>query len=835
MKFTRSCFALILAVLMLSSTLCIASFADDAVLTPTKINTTRGDGDLIVYTPAFGATTNTNEWGAEAVIGADGKCIYVGTDGNNTIPEGGFVVSGHDSDDKSALNKTLVLNTFKVGMYAAFNETLMKITVSDQPITATSDYEIKLTIDGTNCSRYEDQLILYTRAGQPTGTNVWGYEVVVTDGVVTAIGGNNSIVPTEPNSCVLSGHGTKAQQLRDSIVLGMTVTSNGSEYTFKYDSAAAAVALKITLGRIKEKLEDARSSFAMIDYDAAEKQIINLENSVNAALDAYKKDSDSDALNKKCKELTALCAKISNSMCESPAVEYRGVWIRPTQTTAKDVDEYVQRLYDAGINSICIETLYDSCMIMPMPEDSLFKQNPKWAGFDMLQAFIDSCHKRGMELHIWMPIFYVGHGDGANKNLSVGTKKPEWLSKNNVGKFFPSDTNEQFYMIDPSNSEACDFLIDTYKYILETYDIDGFEMDYIRYWANGAEDWGYNEGLLKAFKDKYGVTPQYDTSASYWSDWCDFRASYVTAMVYRIRELVDQVKPGVLLTADVAADEHHSKRGVYQYYHEWLKAGVIDVLHPMAYGNSYYDRITEINEMCGDNCYLAVGLGTYDSEILTDALVEHTEHIVNVGGNGAVFFEAASYLARNLYSSLEAMYSSRAVVPTAENAITLFINAESKRIDELMVPSGALSADLAAELKSAFAAYAASGRDDADALNTNKETLYTSITSVQNEAARKKLTAAANTLTRMMYINDRIDRDYKAPDVVEIPVTPSTKPDTSNNVSVSEDTSSDESDVSGGEKPAGTDPIVIIVVVTVAALLIIAIVTAVIIKKNGKK
>ncbi len=838
MKFLKSCLVPVLALLMLLPILCIAPLAEGTkVLTATKLNTTRGDGDLVVYTPAFGKTTNTNEWGAEAVIDATGKCTYVGTDGNNPVPDGGFVVSGHDSDDNTVLNKTLVLETFKVGTYAAFNEATMKITVSDQPILSSSDYEVSVSADGANCGRFEDQLILYNRPGEATGTNTWGYEVVVTNSVVTAIGGNNSTVPTEPNSFVLSGHGTKAKWLKEAIVLGMTVTQNGMSFTFKFDAASSATALKITLTAIKEKLENAKANFAMIDNAKAQQSIDALASEIDAALNAYEKDKNSDTLNKKCEELTSKAAKISNSICESPAVEYRGVWIRPTQTTESDVDAYVQKLYDAGINLVCIETLYDSCMIMPMPEDSLFKQNPKWKGFDMLKAFIDSCHKRNMELHIWMPVFYVGHSDGANAALSIGAKKPEWLSKNNVGKFFPSDTGEHFYMLDPSNTEACNYLIDTYRYILENYDIDGFEMDYIRYWAAGAEDWGYNEGMVKAFKDKYGVTPQFDPNASYWDNWCDFRASYVTAMVYRIRDLIDEVKPEVLLTADVAADEHHSKRSIYQYYHEWLDAGVLDVVHPMAYGNTYYDRITELNEMCGDNCYLAVGLGTFDSAITTDALVSHTEHIVNIGGGGAVFFEASSYLSRNLYSMLEPMYSTKATVPTAENAINLFLEYEFKRIDERMIPAGALTDAQAKEIKEKLNAYASSSKEDETKLKSSKDALNASIAAVKSDEARGKLNAVANTLSRMMYMHDRIDRKLNAPDVTEIPNVPTKNPtestDSGDESSVPDASSTGSDTVEGEDKPAA-DPAVIIIIVAAAAVIAIVAVSAVYIKNHKK-
>ncbi|WP_062351614.1 glycoside hydrolase family 10 protein [Bacillus kwashiorkori] len=53
----------------------------------------RGPDQLIVYTPAFGETTKTNPYGYEITV-ENGFVTKLGG-GNSTIPENGFVVSGH--------------------------------------------------------------------------------------------------------------------------------------------------------------------------------------------------------------------------------------------------------------------------------------------------------------------------------------------------------------------------------------------------------------------------------------------------------------------------------------------------------------------------------------------------------------------------------------------------------------------------------------------------------------------------------------------------------------------------------------------------------------------
>lgn len=60
-------------------------------------NKSREPDELILYTPAYGEKTHTNEWGGEIVIENNTVISKIGAMGinNSTIPENGFVLSGH--------------------------------------------------------------------------------------------------------------------------------------------------------------------------------------------------------------------------------------------------------------------------------------------------------------------------------------------------------------------------------------------------------------------------------------------------------------------------------------------------------------------------------------------------------------------------------------------------------------------------------------------------------------------------------------------------------------------------------------------------------------------
>ncbi len=68
----------------------------------------RGANQLVIYTPAFGERTNTNEFGTEAVV--QNNIITLISGANSFIPEDGYVISGHGKA-KSWMTQNLAVGT----------------------------------------------------------------------------------------------------------------------------------------------------------------------------------------------------------------------------------------------------------------------------------------------------------------------------------------------------------------------------------------------------------------------------------------------------------------------------------------------------------------------------------------------------------------------------------------------------------------------------------------------------------------------------------------------------------------------------------------------------
>lgn len=697
MKILKRTIAIVLAVALLLPVSVFSADEKKVTVTADGFNTERGSGALIIYTSEMGETTGTNLWGNEIIVVDNVATEF--SEGNSTIPENGFVLSGHNenANDPNASNMGLwIQNNISLGDYVYYTPNGI-VTVSDVPVAASLFYSIDNKINGVNISRSTDSLVVYNNSGSTTGTNEWGYEVVVTDGVVTALGGNNNIIPEGDNSFVVSGHGESSTWIQKNVQLGMQVTYNNADKSicFDYNEDSAISEMQILLEELNDYYDVATKRYDYFDYNAVRAELDKLASDLNVAETAYRSTNDSAALADAYEAFVLVADELSLSMSESRPVEYRGVWIRPTDTSAEQVDATVQELYENGINMICIETLYDNTMIMPMPEDSLFEVNPKFAHYDMLQAYIDSCHKRGMELHLWLPVFHVGTLGTANDSLSVGAKKPEWLSLSNTGESY--EIHDNFYMLDPGNQEVQDYLITTYQYILETYDVDGLQLDYIRYGARSSSaDMGYNQAALDAFEEEYGQVPKYNTLAPYWSNWVEFRAQYITDFVGRVRELIDTVAPDVLLGADVVSNAEDGMSYYYQDWTTWLENGWLDILFPMAYGYGHEENIINQVEKCGDDTFLAVGLGIYMSELDASVMQEQTNYNNTVFAEGSVYFEATAYLKKGTGEYLKkGVYANDAITPTYDKlaAAKAQIEYAKGRITDIIVPLGGVSED----------------------------------------------------------------------------------------------------------------------------------------------
>lgn len=630
--------------------------------------------------------------------------------------------------------------------------------------TKTLFYEADCDVDAVDNNREADFMVVYTPAhGDTTGTNAYGYEVAVSDGMVIAVGGNGRVIPKD--GFVVSGHGTAKDWLRERVVVGMSVQfdkdNRSLHFVYSADSVKASVTTAMT--DLQEAIDNARKNYVYTDVAAAEAVLAEANGRFEAIKAAFDADKDEQGLIDACGELAAELTAAQNALCESYPVQYRGVWIRPTQISAKKVEEYVTQLHLNGINTVSIEGFFDNSVIMEVPDGCLFEKNPKFK-FDVLKAYVDACHKLGMECHLWMPIMCVGYAHEGGYERTVSAKKPEWLSLSNRGT---PDNENGFMMIDPANKEARAYLVDFYKYIVTNYAIDCFELDYIRYYESTEElDFGYTEAAFAGFEEAYGrgVTPQNDRNADYWDDWCDYRRDCVTQMVKDVRVMMDEFAPNTLLAADVNPTRTSACNFYYQDYPSWMEDGLLDILHQMAYGDGFGDAIADAVVLGGNRTMVVTGLGVFMDTLGAAEMERQAREDNALGAYGDFYFEAQTYLRDKVYTtSQNSVYRREALAPFADpdKSVAACLDYMQGRIDDVLLPLDGVNEAEAEALKTALTNAKNTVKDGAIA-KTELGDLRRAINALENARAQSVL---KDDLRRATWISDvRHAADYHTPD-----------------------------------------------------------------------
>ena len=534
------------------------------------------------------------------------------------------------------------------------------------PLSVSAGTIYKKPVSVVNGTRYTDYLVVYNKYyGATTGTNVYGFEVVVENSRVVSVGGNDNAIPQ--NGFVVSGHGTMKDWLMDYAEVGMKCTYTDAYVTFEIDEETDNYAAKIAFEDLTAAREKAiRGGYVIQSSAESQYKTLASEYSAGFSSDTARNTFISNALS------------LTDAYREKEVAEYRGVWIRPDQLNADAVYSYVLKCKNLGINLICVETMYDSTVIYTPKSGSLFERNPLF-NYDCLQAYVDACHKCGIELHVWMPVFYSGNSGNAKYSRCPASKRPEWRNISQSGSVLYTGESSGMVFLNPALDEVQDFLAESYEYLIRNYDIDGFELDYIRYRdATATDDFGYDSTTINKFKEAY---PQYknekityDKKAIYWNDFVTFRQSLVTKFVKRMRDVVDSVnaetyasgktKRTVVLSADVAADINTGKNTLYSTGTVWLENGYLDMIHPMAYGEGYEGVMHNFLDPAGDNALVVPGLGIYMENFGASDMVRQTKAMEDVGCAGVVYFQVAQYISKNCYPALkESVFSESTLAP----------------------------------------------------------------------------------------------------------------------------------------------------------------------------
>ncbi len=273
--------------------------------------------------------------------------------------------------------------------------------------------------------------------------------------------------------------------------------------------------------------------------------------------------------------------------------EIRAIWLdRGTIVEAKS-PEGLRKVFDrmaaAGVNTVFIETVNAGYTIYP--SDVAPEQNPLTRGWDPMAAAVELAKERKMEIHAWVWVFAVGNrrhnrivGKDDNYPGPVLSRYPNWADQSTRGGIFPPE-NKPF--LDPANPEVQDYLIRLYREILTRYDVDGLQLDYIRYpRQSGWHTASYGEASRAGFRQLTGIDPTQisPNDRSLWWLWTQYRAEQVNQFVARVAKELRPIRPHLVISAAVFPWKQIDRLNrIQQNWETWVGEGQVDWLVPMTY------------------------------------------------------------------------------------------------------------------------------------------------------------------------------------------------------------------------------------------------------------
>ncbi|NJL86674.1 MAG: family 10 glycosylhydrolase [Leptolyngbyaceae cyanobacterium SM1_1_3] len=288
--------------------------------------------------------------------------------------------------------------------------------------------------------------------------------------------------------------------------------------------------------------------------------------------------------------------------------EIRAMWLdRGTIVRAgsrQRLAEVFDRMAAAGINTVFFETVNAGYPIYPSriaPE-----QNPLTRQWDPLEAAVELAHERNIELHAWIWTFAAGnqlHNQLLNQPADYPgpliSHNPIWAGYDNHGRLIPPGQTKPF--LDPANPEVRRYLLQLVEEIVTRYDVDGLQLDYIRYpFQDPSADRTYGYGLAarQQFQRLSGVdpltlSPRDDASATdaertrqrnLWNRWTDFRIEQISSFVEEVSQLVRRQRSDIIVsTAVFAKPEHERLQKIQQDWGTWANEGTVDWVVLMSY------------------------------------------------------------------------------------------------------------------------------------------------------------------------------------------------------------------------------------------------------------
>jgi uncharacterized lipoprotein YddW (UPF0748 family) len=268
-------------------------------------------------------------------------------------------------------------------------------------------------------------------------------------------------------------------------------------------------------------------------------------------------------------------------------------------------------------------------------------------GWDPLKVLIEEAHGHGMEVHGWFNVYKI------RARAAVRSEGLPHPAEAHASWTVEADGELWF---DPGLPAVRRYLLDVLLDLVEGYDLDGVNFDFVRYPSAEFPD----EGSYRRYGSGEGR-----------ADW---RRGNITRFVREAYERCKKAKPWLKVGSsplgtyapDQASGSEGSYAGYYQDSQGWLSAGIQDYLAPQIYWNTGASRgdpdfaaLVRSWSAVPSERHVYAGIGAYKAEIQAE-LARQIDLARSAGLSGQAFFRLEHVFARGLFGG---RYDAPALVP----------------------------------------------------------------------------------------------------------------------------------------------------------------------------
>jgi len=304
-----------------------------------------------------------------------------------------------------------------------------------------------------------------------------------------------------------------------------------------------------------------------------------------------------------------------------------GVWVHPSVLSSK---ESVEKVVDAAA-----QVPIDKLVVLVKDGNGrlFFKYNGHEPEYDYLKDLIKFARNQGLEVHAW----FVVLREGGKTPKGWVAEHPQYAVVNEVGK--------PVGWICPSHEKSRKRVLSLFESLLESYEVDGIHLDYIRY-----PEPVVARGCFCERCGKGGYTDE---------NWVMRGVEHVNTLVEESYELVKGY--GVELSAAVFPNYPDCIISIRQDWGKWVNENLLDWVAPMNYTNimEVFKARSMIHASIVPNGLLlleGIGKKSSISSLSPGKLIRQAEIAMRMGADGIVIFNYTALTERD-FKLLEAFAS----------------------------------------------------------------------------------------------------------------------------------------------------------------------------------